>query len=48
MDKPTIPGSAVEHYKRLAMNQPAVAFCVSIRHCEHVAEQFKRAGFAAA
>jgi DNA repair protein RadD len=48
MDKPTITGSAVEHYKRLAMNQPAVAFCVSIRHCEHVAEQFKRAGFAAA
>jgi superfamily II DNA or RNA helicase len=48
MDRPTITGSAVEHYKRLAMNQPAVAFCVSIRHCEHVAEQFKRAGFAAA
>ena len=48
MDKPTITGSAVEHYKKHVPGRPAVAFCVSIRHCEHVAEQFKRAGYTAA
>ena len=48
MDKPSITGNAVEHYKRLADGLPAVAFCVSVKHAQHVAEQFKAAGYRAA
>lgn len=48
MDKPSITGNAVEHYRRLADGLPAVAFCVSVKHAQHVAEQFKAAGYRAA
>lgn len=47
MDKPTITGSAVEHYKKLCPYKPAIAFCASVEHAKHVAEQFKAAGFRA-
>lgn len=47
MDKPHITGSAVEHYRKLCPGTPAVAFCVSIEHAKHVAEQFRQAGFRA-
>lgn len=47
MDKPTITGSAVEHYKKLCPFKPAIAFCASVAHAQHVAEQFKAAGFRA-
>lgn len=45
LDKPTITGDAVEHYRRLAAGKPAIVFCASIKHAEHVAEEFRRAGF---
>lgn len=45
MDKPTITGSAVEHYKRLCPGKPAIAFCASVAHAQHVADQFRLAGF---
>jgi superfamily II DNA or RNA helicase len=48
MDKPKITGSAIEHYQKLCPNEPAIAFCSSVEHAEHVSEQFNRAGFAAA
>jgi superfamily II DNA or RNA helicase len=48
MDTPSITGDAVDHYRRICPSVPAVAFCVSIRHAEHVAEQFRAAGFRAA
>lgn len=48
MDKPSITGDAVDHYRRLAPGKRAVVFCVSIKHSQHVAEQFKAAGFRAA
>lgn len=48
MDKPTITGNAVEHYKRLAMGKRAVVFCASVEHAEHVAAEFERAGVKAA
>jgi DNA repair protein RadD len=48
MDKPTITGHAVEHYRRLALGKRAVAFCVSIKHAHDVAEEFRAAGFRAA
>lgn len=44
IDKPSITGDAVEHYKRFAMGTAAVAFCVSIDHAVHVANKFNKAG----
>lgn len=48
MDKPAVVGDAVAHYRRLCAGQPAVAFCVSVEHAAHVAEEFRLAGFTAA
>ena len=47
MDKPRITGDAVAHYERLCPDEPALAFCVSIKHAEHVAERFRDAGWKA-
>ena len=47
MDKPTVTGDAVAHYRKLLDGQPAVAFCVSVAHAQHVAQQFVRAGYKA-
>ena len=48
MDKPKITGSAVKHYQRYADGKRAVAFCCSIAHAEHTAEQLRAAGYVAA
>lgn len=48
LDKPVIHGCAVEHYSRICPYAPAIAFCASVKHAEHVAEQFRLAGFRAA
>lgn len=45
MDKPSITGSAVSHYAKLANGKRAIAFCVSVKHAKDVAEDFRRAGF---
>ena len=47
MDKPTITGDAVAHYRRICPGYPAVVFCVSIAHAEHVASEFRAAGYRA-
>lgn len=47
MDKPSITGDAVSHYRRICDGAPAVAFCASIAHAEHVAEAFNAAGYRA-
>jgi len=47
MDRPTITGSAVEHYKKICPGVPCVVFCVSVSHAEHVAEDFRQSGFRA-
>lgn len=47
MDKPSITGDAVEHYRRLAAGKRAVAFCVSVAHAQHVAGEFNGAGIRA-
>lgn len=47
VDKPTITGDAVQHYMKICPGSPAVVFCVSINHAQHVAEEFRRAGFRA-
>lgn len=46
MDKPSITGSAVKHYARLAAGKRAVAFCCSIQHAKDVAAEFNAAGYA--
>jgi DNA repair protein RadD len=48
MDKPTITGNAVLHYRKFAAGLRAVAFCVSVAHAEHVASQFCQQGIPAA
>lgn len=47
MDKTSITGNAVTHYQKYASGKRAVAFCVSIKHSKHVAENFKSAGIMA-
>lgn len=47
MDKPVITGSAVGHYRKLAHNKPAIAFCASVAHAQHVAAEFRAAGYVA-
>lgn len=47
VDKPKITGDAISHYRRLCPDARNVVFCVSIKHSEHVAEQFRAAGIQA-
>lgn len=47
VDKPSITGDAVAHYKRLADGKQAAAFCVSVEHAKHVAERFRAEGYPA-
>jgi DNA repair protein RadD len=48
VDKPTVTGSAVEHYTRFARGEPAIVFCASLSHAAHVCETFRSAGYRAA
>lgn len=47
VDKRTITGNAVDHYRKRADHKPAIASCVNIIHSEHVAEEFRTAGYKA-
>ena len=47
MDRPTITGSAVSEYRKLCNGKRAIVFCVSIAHSQHVAAEFRAAGYAA-
>lgn len=47
VDKPKITGDVVDHYRRLCPGTPAVVFCVSVAHAQHVADEFRAAGFRA-
>jgi superfamily II DNA or RNA helicase len=47
MDRPSITGNAVHHYRKLADGKLAIAFCVSVKHAKDVAEEFRRAGYTA-
>lgn len=47
VDKPTITGDAIKHYRRLCYGKRAVVFCVSIEHSKHVVAQFNAAGIPA-
>lgn len=47
MDRPQITGDAVAHYGRICPGAPAIAFCASVAHAQHVAQQFRAAGWSA-
>lgn len=53
MDKPTITGDCIEHYRKHACSdgeqrpRRALVFCVSVEHAKSVAQAFRTAGFAA-
>jgi DNA repair protein RadD len=47
IDNSMITGNAVDYYRRICANKPAIVFCCSIKHAEHVAEEFRAAGFRA-
>lgn len=47
MDRPTIYGDVIAHWRKLANNLPTVAFCVSVEHAEHTASEFRAAGISA-
>ena len=47
MDKPQITGDAISHYGRLSQGKRAVVFAISIKHSEHIMEQFRYAGIPA-
>jgi DNA repair protein RadD len=48
VDQKAITGDAVAKYRELADHRPAIAFCALVSHAEHVAEQFREAGYRAA
>lgn len=45
VDNSNITGSAVDYYRRICPGVPTIVFCVSVAHAEHVANEFKSAGF---
>lgn len=47
LDKPTITGDAIQHYRRLCDGVPAIAFCASVAHARHVAGEFAANGYRA-
>ncbi|QIG46782.1 DEAD/DEAH box helicase [Nordella sp. HKS 07] len=48
MDKPKLVGDIVSHWHRLAAGRKTVVFATSIAHSKHIADEFNRAGVAAA
>lgn len=46
-DTRAVTGSAVEHYSKICPHEPNVVFCVSVAHAEHVANEFRAAGYRA-
>jgi superfamily II DNA or RNA helicase len=47
VDKPTLIGDIVAHWKRLAIDTPTVCFAANIAHSKHIVESFRAAGVAA-
>lgn len=48
MDRPTVTGDAISHYRRLAGAQRAITFCCNVNHAEHVCAAFNHGGINAA
>lgn len=47
VDKPTITGDAVRAYQQYASGKRCMVFCVTIKHSQHVCEQYRAAGIPA-
>lgn len=47
VDKPTLIGDIVAHWRRLGRDLPTVVFATNIAHSKHIAEQFNGAGIRA-
>lgn len=45
IDKPSVMGDAIAHYRKLADGKPAVAFCYSVEHSQATAAAFREAGY---
>lgn len=48
MDRPTLTGDAITHWRKHANGMRSVAFGVTVAHSQHIAEQFNAAGIPAA
>lgn len=48
MDKPTLTGDAITHWLKYARGMRSVAFGVTVKHSQHIAEQFRASGIPAA
>lgn len=48
MDKPTIVGDAVSHWRKHANGMRTVAYCVNVEHSKHTSDAFNQAGIPAA
>jgi superfamily II DNA or RNA helicase len=48
MARKNMVGDIVDHWKNLARDRPTVAFAVTVKHAEMIAEQFRDEGIAAA
>lgn len=47
VDRPTITGDAVRTYQQYASGKRCMVFCVTIKHSQHVCEQYNAAGIPA-
>lgn len=48
IDKPSVTGDAIAHYKKLCSGMSGVCYCTSISHSKHVTQQFIENGIPAA
>ena len=48
IDKPSVTGDAIAHYKKLCDGMSGVCYCTSISHSKHVTQQFIENGIPAA
>ncbi|MND16979.1 type I restriction enzyme EcoKI subunit R [compost metagenome] len=44
VDKPKLIGDAVDQYQKICPGVPAVAWCVTVQHAQHVADEFNARG----
>src|SRR5699024_2936597 len=47
LNRPSITGDAVAHYKRLAYGRPTVVMCTTVKHADDVAQMYREAGLPA-
>lgn len=47
LNKPTITGDAVSHYRNICDGKPMIVFCSSVKHAMDVAAEYRKHGYAA-